>query len=88
MECMRWLSVEQFSRLVLVALESEMEEKHRQEWIALLPLMLTADHYMSFDEYYSKVTGKNVDTRPADVIIAEIDRKHAEVKEKVRKNGT
>lgn len=88
MECMKWLSVEQFARLVLVALESEVEEKRRQEWIALIPSMVAAQHFLSFEEYYDTVTGRNVDMRPVEVIMEEIDRKHAEAKAKVENNGS
>ena len=83
---MKVLSVEQFCRLIIMALEEESREKIRQEWLSLLPMMVIAQHYMTFDQYYDTVTGANVDMRPVDEIIAEIDRKHAEAEEK--KNGT
>lgn len=89
LDCMKWLSVEQFARLILLALESEIKDHKRQEWCALLPMMcLPGSKYLSFEEYFDLVTGKNVDMRPVDVIMEEIDRKHAEAKAKVEKNGT
>lgn len=86
LDCMKVLSVEQFCKLIITALEEESREKIRQEWLSLLPMMVIAQHYMTFDQYYDTVTGANVDMRPVDEIIAEIDRKHAEAEEK--KNGT
>jgi hypothetical protein len=83
---MKVLSVEQFFRLIITALEEESREKIRQELLHLLPMMVIGSHYMTFDQYYDTVTGANVDMRPVDEIIAEIDRKHAEAEEK--KNGT
>ena len=77
---MEVLDVDQFIKLVLMAIEAETKEKYRAEWTALLPVMVFANHYMTFDEYYDICTGKNVDMRPVDEIIAEIDKKHAEVK--------
>ena len=84
LDCMKVLSVEQFCKLILVALEEESKERFRREWLALLPMMVVAQHYMTFEQYYETVTGANVDMRPVEEIIAEIDRKHAEVE----KNGT
>ena len=81
LDCMEVLSVDQFIKLLLVAIESEAKEKYRQEWKALLPVMVFANKYMTFNEYYDTCTGKNVDLRPVEDIIAEIDRKHAEVRE-------
>lgn len=75
------LSLEQFVKLVLMALEEESKEKYRAEWLSLLPCMVFTNHYMTFEQYYDTVTGKNIDLRPVDEIIAEIDRKHAEAKE-------
>lgn len=81
MDCMKVLSLDQFIQLILVAIEKETKQRYREEWIAMLPMMLFANHYMTFDEYYDTCTGKNVDLRPVDDIIADIDRKHAEAKE-------
>jgi hypothetical protein len=78
---MKALSLEQFVKLVLMALEDESKEKYRTEWLSLLPCMVFTNHYMTFEQYYDTVTGKNIGLRPVDEIIAEIDRKHAEAKE-------
>ena len=69
-----------------MAVEEEAKERYRQEWLSLLPVMVFAKHYMTFEEYYETCTGKNIDTRPVDEIIEEIDRKHAEARES--KNGS
>lgn len=78
--------MDQFIKLVLLAIENDTKDKYRQEWTALLPMMVFAGKYMTFDEYYDTCTGKNIDKRPVDEIIAEIDRVHAEAKEE--KDGT
>ncbi len=54
----------------------------------MIPLMMVTNNYMSFEQYYDMISGKNVDMRPADVIMAEIDRKHAEARAKEEKHGT
>ena len=78
------LSLMDFLELVKLAMEEEQKEKHRQEWLHLLPLMITSGKYMSFDEYFDKVSGRNIDMRSTEEIIAEIDAAHA----KVEKHGT
>lgn len=70
--------------LINLVLEEEKREEKRQEWLHLLPLMITSEKYMAFNDYYDMVTGKNIDMRPTEVILAEIDAAH----EKVKKNGT
>lgn len=86
LECMKVLSFEQFLKLLLLALEEERKQSFREEWLALIPTMVITGHYMKFEEYYDTVTLKNVDMRPTEVIMAEIDEAHEKVKEK--KNGT
>lgn len=78
------MRLDEFLELISLAVEEEQKEKHRQEWLHLLPLMIRADKYMSFEEYYDRVTGKNIDMRSTEEIIAEIDAAHA----KVKKDGT
>lgn len=76
LDFMKELSIEGLCRLIILAIEGESKENHRREWLALLPNMVTFGKYMSFDDYYDRVTGKNIDMRPAEEIIAEIDRAH------------
>ena len=57
-------------------------EKNRRdivysEWVALQPFMIIQWlKWMSFDDYYTRRTGGDIDTRPAEEILAEV----AEVK--------
>lgn len=68
----------------MLAIEEKNKAEKRQEWLALLPLMVTAGKYKSFEEYYDLASGKGIDLRPADEIIAEIDAAH----ERAKENGT
>lgn len=70
--------------LISLAIEEETRAEKRQEWLQLMPLMISAGKYIGFEEYYEKATGKNIDLRSNEEIIAEIDAAHA----KVKKNGT
>ena len=71
---------EEFIDLVLLAMEEEKKERFRQEWLALLPLMVRSGKYMSFERYYEEASGKNIDLRPTEEIIAEIDAAHERMK--------
>lgn len=57
------------------AREKELEEQIRQQWTIQLPHM-TKENYISFNDYFDRVTGRNIDTRPADAIIKEIEELH------------
>lgn len=74
---------EEFIDLVLLAMEEEKKERYRQEWLVLLPLMIRSGKYMNFERYYEEASGKNIDFRPTEEIIAEIDAAHERAK-----NGT
>lgn len=80
------MEIDDALELINLALDDELREEKRQEWLHLLPLMMTTDKYIDFDTYFDKVTGRGIDMRPAEVIIAEIDAKHAAVKE--RRDGS
>lgn len=78
------MEVSDFIRFIELARDKEKEDEIRAQWIAHLPYMSMKQlKYMSFNDYKDKVTGKNIDTRPADVIIAEIN----EIHEKAKKGG-
>lgn len=83
LDFMSRMSVDRFCQLIIVAIDGENKDKHRQEWLALIPIMVLRGKYMSFNEYLDKVTGKNIDMRPADEILREID----EAFEKVNTEG-
>ena len=80
LDVMKVLSVEQFIKLVVMALEEDQKEMFRREWLAFIPVMAISGTFMSFQQYYETSTGANIDMRPAEEIIAEIDRKHAEAR--------
>ena len=66
-----------FIEMIEIALEKEREERAHKQWSAMLPFMsLGMLEYISFEEYIEKLSGKNVDMRPASEIIAEIEELH------------
>ena len=78
------LDVMDFCEIVMLAIEEKNKAEKRQEWLALLPLMITAGKYKSFEEYYDLASGKGVDLRSTEEIIAEIDAAH----ERAKNDGT
>ena len=63
-----------FIEFVRLAKEKELEEKIRMQWVVQLPFM--GENYISFKEYFDKVTGRNVDLRSAEEIIKDIEEAH------------
>lgn len=71
------MEVETFIEMLEIALEKEQEELAHRQWCAMLPFMgMGMLEYISFREYFEKLSGKNVDLRPASEIMAEIEELH------------
>lgn len=66
------------------AREKELEEKLYLQWCAMLP---TFSKFISFNEFMDKATGRNIDRRDADEIIAEINQDIQKMKES-RRDGS
>lgn len=66
-----------FIRLVKAAKERENEEKYRQQWLTLFPYMnMKILEFIPLTRYVENCTGKNIDTRPAEIVIREILELH------------
>jgi hypothetical protein len=75
------MDIVDFCDFVEYAHDKEIEERYKAEWNALYPFMITKMmKYVSFKEYKDMCTGANIDTRPADEIIAEIEELHKSTK--------
>lgn len=70
------MQVDEFIEFVSLAIENENKEKVERQYLALLPLLCLRGKYMTFDKFYEQMTGANIDWRPADEIIQEIQEKH------------
>lgn len=81
LEALDVLPIEKALRLILTTIEDEVKERYRQEWLHLLPVMVMFQHYMTFDDYYNTCTGKNIDRRPVEEIMQDIQKAHASVKD-------
>lgn len=71
------MSVSEFCEFCELAYQKDQEDSFRAEWVQLLPWMsMKTFKYLSFEEYVNKRTGKNIDMRPTEAIIAEIEALH------------
>lgn len=77
---METMDVEIFVKFYQKAIDKDREEKIYIQWCAMLPQM---SKYMAFNEFMDKVTGRNIDQRPTEVILQELE----ELK-KERENGS
>ena len=73
------MSIVEFAEFVIYAKLREKEERIYMQWCAMLP---TLNKYMSFEQFRAMITGENVDMRPAEEIMDEIEELHR------RKGGT
>lgn len=71
-----------FVRLHNVAQEEKIREENYLAWVQLYPHM-DKKSFISFDDFNAKATGKIIDTRPSEDILAEV----AEIRRKVKENG-
>jgi len=63
-----------FIELIQKAKEENKRYELYRAWVSLLPLMqMKMIDYVSFGEYYDKVTGRNIDIRPASAILKEVE---------------
>lgn len=77
------MSLDDFMDFLRVAEEADRDQQIQAQWTAMLPLMSAKIlKFMSFKEYKEQATGENIDMRPADEIIADIEEAHARMNRK------
>lgn len=59
--------------LIIKAREEKRDERIFRQWAAQLSSMALIGETMSFEAYKERVTGANIDTRPTNQILAELD---------------
>jgi len=64
------------AQMLLDARTAEMDDKIRAEWTALLPWMQTGHiKLIQWEDYRAERLGLNIDRRPTNVIIADLEKK-------------
>ena len=70
-----------FTGLVVRAINEKRRREAREEWLAALPFMyLKWLKFVSFKDFYESATGANIDLRPSDQILAEVEQIRAEMR--------
>lgn len=73
---------DEFLEFAKVAIEKTRTENIHREWCSVLPIMAFNGKIVPFEEYLNDRTGKNIDTRSNEEIIAEIRELHEKTKNK------
>lgn len=60
-------------QLIRKAKDQEREARIFQQWVAQLPIMSIGGDIISFDDYRDRVTGANIDFRPTEDILQELE---------------
>lgn len=62
------------AEILKVAVEKTRRDTVYAEWVAIQPFMILEWlKFMSFDDYYTRRTGGDIDVRPAEEILAEVE---------------
>lgn len=67
--------------LIDKAVEMDRDERLFQQWTAQLPIMALTGEVEGFADYKNRVTGANIDRRPAAAINRELDDVERELRE-------
>lgn len=63
-------------------LDEVQNERLYAQWLVYLPMLIQANKFMSFSQFRDEITGANLDMRPAEEILAEVE----EIKVKLNGN--
>ena len=67
------MEFEEFIEFIVLAINKDKENKVREEYLALLPLLAFRGKYMTFDKFYEKMTGADIDWRSSEEILKEAE---------------
>ena len=68
------MTMDEFSKFLILAIEKEKKDGIERQYLALLPSFVLTGKFMTFEAFYDKVTGANIDMRPADEILKESEK--------------
>ena len=67
------MKFDEFIEFLVLAINNDKKEKMHGEYLALLPSLIQVGKYMSFEEFYKKMTGANIDWRKGEDILKEAE---------------
>lgn len=65
--------------LINKAIDETRDERLFRQWCAQLPVMAMSGEAISFEDYRDRLTGGNIDMRPTDELLAELDKVEREL---------
>lgn len=69
------------SDLLRIITDKNGEEKAFRQWLAVLPVMWSGmSKFIEFEDFRARLTGEDIDTRPASEILAEVEEIRREMK--------
>lgn len=74
------LDVEIGIRLICKAKEKDRDDRIFAQWAAQLPVMALSGNTVSFQDYKDFLTGANIDVRPTEVLLKEVNEIEKEFK--------
>lgn len=72
LEPFKGMGVKEFTDIYKVAKKVEQREQMYLAWVVQLPHM-DKEHFTPFQEYFDKCTGANLDNRPAEEILSQVE---------------
>lgn len=77
------MNFEEFVDFLVLAIKKDRQDKVREEYLVLLPMLIKGGHYMTFDKFYDEATGANIDWRASEDILKEAE----EIQERFKNGG-
>lgn len=81
-DCFNSMQFVDFVKIYNIAKEKEQREELYMAWVSCLPHM-DKESFIPFEEYLNKCTGRDIDRRSNEEIMAEVE----EIRRKVKENG-
>ena len=67
------MKLDEFAEFLCLAITNEKKDKIYLQYLSMLPLLIRAEKYMTFEKFYDEFTGANIDLRSADEILKEAE---------------
>ena len=67
------MSFDEYIEFIVLAINKDKEDKIRGEYLALIPVLAQSGQYMTFEKFYEKMTGADIDWRSTSEILKEAE---------------
>lgn len=63
----------EFIEFIVLAITQERKDEMREMYHAFIPVMAMRNKFMTFEQFYDKMTGADIDLRPSEEILKEAE---------------